>query len=57
MATIVMLVAYDCWLRISGVSELTVADVYDTRGQVDLVGRGVSVSLPETKTGLRQAVT
>ena len=52
-----MLVANDCWLRISEVSGLTVADVYDTRGQVDSVGRGVSVFLAEIKTGRRQAVT
>ena len=51
-----MLVAYDCWLRISEVSGVTVADVYDSRRQVDPVGRGVSVFLPETKTGRRQAV-
>ena len=56
-AGIAMLVAYDCWLRISEVSGLTVADVYDTRDQVDPVGRGVSVFLAETKTGRRQAVT
>ena len=49
-----MLVAYDCWLRISEVSGVTVADVYDTRRQVDPVGRGGSVFLPETKTGRRR---
>ena len=43
-------------MRISEVSGITVADVHDTRGQVDPVGRGVSIFLPETKTGLRQAV-
>ena len=35
---------------------MTAADVHDTREQVDPVGRGVSVFLPETKTGRRQAV-
>ena len=55
-AGVAMLVAYDCWLRISEVSGVTVADVYDSRRQVDPVGRGVSVFLPETKTGRRQAV-
>ena len=54
---VAMLVAYDCWLRISEISGITAADVHDTRGQVDPVGRGVSVFLPETKTGRRQAVT
>ena len=51
-----MLVAYNCWLRISEVSGLTVADAYDTRGQADPVGRGVSVFLAETKTERREAV-
>ncbi len=55
-AGVAMLVAYDCWLRISEISGITVEDVHDTRGQVDPVGRGVSVYLPETKTGRRQAV-
>ena len=55
-AGVAMLVAYDCWLRIGEVSGVTVADVYDSRRQVDPVGRGVSVFLPETKTGRRQAV-
>ena len=36
---------------------MTVADVYDIRGQIDPVGRGVSVFLAETKSGRRQAVT
>ena len=31
-------------------------DVVDLRGQADVVGRGVSVYLPITKTGRRQAV-
>ena len=53
---VAMMVAYDCWLRISEVAGITAADVHDTRGQVDPVGRGVSVFLPETKTGRRQAV-
>ena len=51
-----MMVSYDCWLRISEISGITAADVHDTRAQVDPVGRGVSVFLPETKTGRRQAV-
>ena len=55
-AGVAMMVAYDCWLRISEVAGITAADVHDTRGQVDPVGRGVSVFLPETKTGRRQAV-
>ena len=55
-AGVAMLVAYDCWLRISEISGITVEDVHDTRGRVDPVGRGVSVYLPETKTGRRQAV-
>ena len=54
-AGVAMMVAYDCWLRISEISGITAADVHDTRGQVDVVGRGVSVFLPETKTGRRQA--
>ena len=53
---VAMMVAYNCWLRISEVAGITAADVHDTRGQVDPVGRGVSVFLPETKTGRRQAV-
>ena len=52
-----MMVSYDCWLRISEISGITAADVHDTRAQVDPVGRGVSVFLPETKTGRRQAVS
>ena len=40
---VAMMVAYDCWLRISEVSGIMVADVHDTRGQVDPVGRGVSI--------------
>ena len=55
-AGVAMMVSYDCWLRISEISGLTAADVRDTRAQVDPVGRGVSVFLPETKTGRRQAV-
>ena len=51
-----MILAYDCWFRISEISGITAADVHDTRKQVDPVGRGVSVFLPETKTGRRQAV-
>ena len=50
------MVASDCWLRISEVSGITAADVHDTRAEVDPVGRGVSVVLPETKTGRRQAI-
>ena len=53
---VAMIVAYDCWFRISEISGITAADVHDTRKQVDPVGRGVSVFLPETKTGRRQAV-
>ena len=51
-----MLLSFDLWLRISEVSGLTPRDVVDTRGQADPVGRGVSVYLPVTKTGPRQAV-
>ena len=51
-----MLLSGDCWLRISEVAGLTPRSVVDTRGQSDAVGRGVSVFLPEAKTGRRQAV-
>ena len=54
---VAMLVAYDCWLRISEVSGgITAAGVHDTRAQVDPVGRGVSIFLSGTKTGRRQGV-
>ncbi len=53
---VAMLVSYDCWLRISEVCGLTPADVVDNRLAADPVMRGVSVFLPETKTGRRQAV-
>ena len=53
---IALLLSYDAWLRISEVSGLTVDAVVDHRGQFDLVGRGVSVYLPDTKTGRHQVV-
>ncbi len=51
-----MLLSFDCWLRISEVSGLRPVDIVDTRGAADPVNRGVSVFLPEAKTGRRQAV-
>ena len=51
-----ILLAFDCWLRISEVASLTVSDVVDHRGQRDPIGRGVAVYLASTKTGRRQAV-
>ena len=51
-----MLLSHDCWLRISEVAGLTVDDIVDLRGAADPVLRGVSVYLPRTKTGRRQAV-
>jgi hypothetical protein len=55
-AGLAMLVSFDCWLRISEIAGLRSGAVVDTRGVSDPVGRGVSVFLPETKTGRRQAV-
>ena len=46
-----MLVAYDCWLRISEVSGLTVADVHDTRGQATRSAAGSPCFLPKPKPG------
>ena len=42
-AALAVLVSFDCWLRISEVSGLTVDAVVDHRGQPDLLSRGVSV--------------
>ena len=55
-AGIAMLLSHDCWLRISEVAGLTVDDIVDLRAVADPVLRGVSVYLPVTKTGRRQAV-
>ena len=55
-AALAVLVSFDCWLRISEVSGLTVDAVVDHRGQPDPLSRGVSVYLPVTKTGRHQAV-
>lgn len=51
-----MLVSFDAWLRISEVAGLRARDVVDTRDHADEVMHGVSVFLPKTKTGRRQAV-
>ena len=51
-----MLVAHDTWLRIGECSGLRVRDVVDSREHADPVMRGVSVFIPEAKTGRRQAV-
>ena len=51
-----LLVAFDCWLRISEVSALLVDHVVDRRSSSDSVFSGVVVYLPHTKTGHRQAV-
>ncbi len=53
---VALLVAYDCWLRISEVAGLTPETVVDHRDIADPLGRGVSVFLPVAKTGRRQAV-
>ena len=55
-AAIAMLLSHDCWPRISEVAGLTVDDVVDLRAVADSVLHGVSVYLPVTKTGRRQAV-
>jgi len=55
-SAVAMVVSYDVWLRISEVSGLTADAVVDHRGQLDPIGRGVSVYLPRTKTGRHQAV-
>ena len=55
-AALAVLVSFDCWLRISEVSSLTVDAVVDHRGQPDPLSHGVLVYLPVTKTGRRQAV-
>ena len=51
-----MLVAHDTWLRIGECAGLRVRDVVDSREHADPVMRGVSVFIPEAKTGRRQSV-
>ena len=55
-SALAMLVAHDTWLRIGECAGLRVPDVVDSREHADPVMRGVSVFLPEAKTGRRQAV-
>jgi hypothetical protein len=52
-----MLVSMDCWLRISEVSGLRTQHVVDGRRNPDPLHRRVTVFLPTTKTGPRQAVS
>ena len=55
-SALAMLLAHDTWLRIGECAGLRVRDVVDSREHADPVMRGVSVFIPEAKTGRRQAV-
>jgi len=57
-SAIAMLVSFDCWLRISEVVSVTPRSIVDTRivASHDPLSQCVSIFLPHTKTGPRQAV-